>query len=109
MDDFGTGYSSLGYLRSFSFDKIKLDRCFINDLGKNNGSKSIVRAVASLGESMEMTTTAEGVETQEQFDLVKLEGYTEIQGYFFSPPRPLGEINEKYFAELDEDNLFEVA
>lgn len=58
---------------------------------------------------MEMTTTAEGVEKQERLDFVKLEGYTEIQGYFFSPPRLLSEINDKYFSEVDEDSLFEVA
>ncbi len=109
MDDFGTGYSSLGYLRSFPFDKIKLDRCFINDFENDNGSKSIIRAVASMGESLEMTTTAEGVETLEQLDWVKSEGYDEVQGYFYSPPRPLSEINERYFPDINEAGLVEVA
>jgi diguanylate cyclase (GGDEF)-like protein len=102
MDDFGTGYSSLGYLRSFPFDKIKIDRCFVSDLSNDNtGSHAILRAVAHLGSSLGMATTAEGVETQEQVDKVRAEGCTEMQGYFFSPPRPIHEI-ERLFLQPGE-------
>lgn len=99
MDDFGTGYSSLSYLRSFPFDKIKIDGSFIHDLDNSEDALVIVRAVASLGKSLGMTTTAECVETVEQRDAVAAEGYTEIQGYFFSPPRPAEEIVERFFGE----------
>ena len=92
MDDFGTGYSSLSYLRSFPFDKIKIERSFIRDLTKREGASAIVRAIAGLGGSLNLTTTAEGVETQEQFAIVKAEGCTEVQGYLFSRPRPADEI-----------------
>ncbi len=102
MDDFGTGYSSLGYLRSFPFDKIKIDRCFVSDLSDDNaGSHAILRAVAHLGLSLGMATTAEGVETQEQVDKVRAEGCTEMQGFFFSPPRPIQEI-ERLFLQSEE-------
>jgi EAL domain-containing protein (putative c-di-GMP-specific phosphodiesterase class I) len=97
MDDFGTGYSSLSYLRSFPFDKIKIDRCFVKDLSDSNeGSVAILRAVANLGLSLGMITTAEGVETKEQRDKVRAEGCTEMQGYFFSPPRPKGDIERLF-------------
>jgi diguanylate cyclase (GGDEF)-like protein len=86
MDDFGTGYSSLSYLRSFPFDKIKIDRCFINGLGDSSESAAIVQAVAGLAESLCMTTTAEGVETREQLDRVRELGCTDVQGFFYSPP-----------------------
>ena len=102
MDDFGTGYSSLSYLRSFPFDKIKIDRCFVKDLAdEDGGSLAILRAVSNLGSSLGMATTAEGVETQEQVDTVRAEGCTEMQGYFFSPPRPIGEI-ERLFLQTVE-------
>ena len=94
LDDFGTGYSSLSYLRSFPFDKIKIDRSFIMDMTKNEGAAAIVRAIAALGTSLNLTTTAEGVETEEQFALVQSEGYTEAQGYLFSKPQPAAEIDE---------------
>ena len=86
MDDFGTGYSSLSHLRSFPFDKIKIDRCFINGLGQCSESDAIVQAVAGLADSLKMTTTAEGVETREQLDRVRQLGCTHVQGYFYSPP-----------------------
>ena len=91
MDDFGTGYSSLSYLRKFPFDKIKIDRSFISDMSDHD-SLTIVRAVIAMGSSLGMATTAEGVETREQFKQLKLEGCTEVQGYLFSPPRPAAEI-----------------
>jgi diguanylate cyclase (GGDEF)-like protein len=92
LDDFGTGYSSLSYLRSFPFDKIKIDQSFVRDLVSNKESMSIIRAVTGLGHSLSLRTTAEGVETQEQLDRLRLEGCTEVQGYLFSPPRPAIEL-----------------
>jgi diguanylate cyclase (GGDEF)-like protein len=92
LDDFGTGYSSLSYLRSFPFSKIKIDKSFVRDLMTNRESMSIIRAVIGLGESLGIKTTAEGVETLEQLDRLREEGCTEVQGYFFSRPRPAGEI-----------------
>jgi predicted signal transduction protein with EAL and GGDEF domain len=92
MDDFGTGYSSLSYLRSFPFDKIKIDRSFIRELSTKQDTIAIIRAVAGLGHSLGMTTTAEGVETREQFERLKLEGCTEVQGYLFGPPRAVAEL-----------------
>lgn len=89
MDDFGTGYSSLSYLRSFPFDKIKIDQSFIRDLAATEGSDAIVRAITSLGHSLGMRTTAEGVETVEQLACVRKEGCcSEAQGYLFSKPVP---------------------
>ncbi|MCL4711891.1 MAG: EAL domain-containing protein, partial [Pseudorhodoplanes sp.] len=86
MDDFGTGYSSLGYLRSFPFDKIKIDQSFIKEVGSRSDSLAIVRAVTGLGTSLGIATTAEGVENLEQLERVKLEGCNEGQGFLFSPP-----------------------
>jgi diguanylate cyclase (GGDEF)-like protein/PAS domain S-box-containing protein len=92
MDDFGTGYSSLSYLRSFPFDKIKIDRSFIKELGNANDCVAIIRAVTRLGHSLGMTTTAEGVETEDQLNILRAEGCTQVQGYLFSPPRPACEV-----------------
>lgn len=94
MDDFGTGYSSLGYLRSFPFDKIKIDQSFIRDLSSNKDSLAILRAVVGLGRSLGIVTTAEGVETRNQLEVLITEGCTEAQGYFFSQPRPAAETKE---------------
>ena len=101
MDDFGTGYSSLSYLRSFPFDKIKIDRSFVSSLSTTDGAVAILRAVARLGSSLGMVTTAEGVETEEQLKRICAEGYQEIQGYYFSPPRSAEEIFELYIAKND--------
>jgi diguanylate cyclase (GGDEF)-like protein len=92
MDDFGTGYSSLSYLRSFPFDKIKIDRSFIKDIERNRDSAVIIKAIAGLGQSLGIETTAEGIETQEQMDIVRRAGCTEMQGYLASPPRPAAEV-----------------
>lgn len=87
LDDFGTGYSSLSYLRSFPFHKIKIDRCFVRDITRGVPSSiAILRTVAQLGRTLGMTTTAEGVETEEQQDIVRAEGYCESQGHLLSPP-----------------------
>ena len=91
MDDFGTGYSSLGYLRSFPFDKIKIDQSFIRDLSDNKDSLAILRAVVGLGRSLGIVTTAEGVETQNQLEVLRTEGCTEAQGFFFSRPKSAAE------------------
>jgi diguanylate cyclase (GGDEF)-like protein/PAS domain S-box-containing protein len=96
MDDFGTGYSSLSYLRSFPFDKIKIDRSFIADLAKGDDAVAIVHAILNLASSLKMTTTAEGVETVEQQKLLKATGCQEMQGYLFSPPRPAAEIEHMF-------------
>ena len=98
MDDFGTGYSSLSYLQSFPFDKIKIDRSFIRDVADGVGSLNIVRAVAAMAKGLGMTTTAEGVETQEQLDAVRSEGCTEMQGFLFGRPLPADEIEALYLA-----------
>ena len=92
MDDFGTGYSSLGYLRKFPFDKIKIDRSFINDMDEKADSIAIVRAVTGLGATLGISTTAEGVETVEQLRRLRLEGCTEAQGFLISKPRPASEL-----------------
>jgi EAL domain-containing protein (putative c-di-GMP-specific phosphodiesterase class I) len=94
MDDFGTGYSSLGYLRSFPFDKIKIDQSFIRDLPGKEDSLAIVRAVVGLSSSLGITTTAEGVETKEQLASLTSEGCNEAQGFFFSQPRPAAEVSQ---------------
>jgi predicted signal transduction protein with EAL and GGDEF domain len=92
MDDFGTGYSSLSYLRSFPFDKIKIDRSFVNDLTRRPDCMAIIHAVVGLGESLGISTTAEGVETREQLERLRAEGCTEAQGFLFSAPCPASEI-----------------
>ena len=96
MDDFGTGYSSLSYLRSFPFDKIKIDRSFIGDMGEKSDCSAIVRAIASLGAALGMTTTAEGVETVEQLRQIRALGCTEVQGDLFGRPRPANELPELF-------------
>jgi diguanylate cyclase (GGDEF)-like protein/PAS domain S-box-containing protein len=92
MDDFGTGYSSLSYLRSFPFDKIKIDRSFVRDLCSNTDSQAIVRAIVSLGSSLGITITAEGVECERDLERLRAEGCTQAQGFLFSVPRPQREI-----------------
>jgi diguanylate cyclase (GGDEF)-like protein len=94
LDDFGTGYSSLSYLRSFPFDKIKIDRSFVTELATREESMAIVRAVTGLGKSLGIVTTAEGVETDAQFELLRREGCTQAQGYLFSRPRPAADVEE---------------
>jgi diguanylate cyclase (GGDEF)-like protein len=91
MDDFGTGYSSLSYVRSFPFDKIKIDRSFIHNIGQQS-SMAIMRAVTGLGEALGIATTAEGVETGEQLERVRREGCTEAQGFLFSAGIPASEL-----------------
>jgi diguanylate cyclase (GGDEF)-like protein len=102
LDDFGTGYSSLSYLQRFPFDKIKIDRCFVNDIAEPGGSSGIVRAVVNIAAERHMTTTAEGVETQQQKKLLCALGCSEMQGYLFSPPKPAAEIRQLLLAHREQ-------
>jgi EAL domain-containing protein (putative c-di-GMP-specific phosphodiesterase class I) len=86
MDDFGTGYSSLSYLQKFPFDKIKIDQSFVRKSVTDPDSAAIVRAVSALGESLGMTTIAEGVETQEQLTQISEQGCRQVQGYLTGRP-----------------------
>jgi diguanylate cyclase (GGDEF)-like protein len=101
LDDFGTGYSSLSYLQRFPFDKIKIDRCFVNDIAEASGSSSIIQAVVNIAAARSMTTTAEGVETEEQQRLLRMLGCSEMQGYLFSPARPAAELKQLFSAHHD--------
>jgi diguanylate cyclase (GGDEF)-like protein len=92
MDDFGTGYSSLSYLRSFPFDKIKIDQSFVRELAERPDCMAIIRAVVGLGTSLGIATTAEGVETPEQLERLRAEGCTEVQGFLLRPPRRASDV-----------------
>jgi diguanylate cyclase (GGDEF)-like protein len=102
LDDFGTGYSSLSYLQRFPFDKIKIDRCFVKDIAGAAGSSSIVQAIVNIAAASNMTTTAEGVETLPQMELLRELGCTEMQGYLFSPAIPSAEIQQLLHARRDQ-------
>jgi len=91
MDDFGTGYSSLSYLQSFPFDKIKIDKSFIANLGHSQQAATIVRAVIALGHGLDLPVVAEGVETKEQLKFLADESCDEIQGYFIGRPKPIAD------------------
>jgi EAL domain-containing protein (putative c-di-GMP-specific phosphodiesterase class I) len=99
MDDFGTGYSSLSHLQRFPFDKIKIDRSFINNMAADASSLNIVRAVAALASGLGVAATAEGVETREQLDLIRSEGCTEMQGFLLSKPVPAHELTQLFVAQ----------
>jgi EAL domain-containing protein (putative c-di-GMP-specific phosphodiesterase class I) len=92
MDDFGTGYSSLSYLRSFPFDRIKIDRSFVQDLGQNADCIAIVKAIAGLGKNLGIPTTAEGVETLTQLQIVQSLGCAEVQGFLFGAAQPASAV-----------------
>ncbi len=94
LDDFGIGYSSLSYLRAFPFDKIKIDGSFVHDLARKPDCRAIIRAVAELGATLGMITVAEGVETEEQVEILQRLGCRQVQGCLVSPPRPASEIAE---------------
>ena len=100
MDDFGTGYSSLRYLQRFPFDRIKIDRSFINEMSDNQGSSAIVGAVIALSKRLNMATTAEGIETPEQLHYLRNEGCDEAQGYYFGRPMPLEDLIERVGEDL---------
>ncbi|TPG41843.1 EAL domain-containing protein, partial [Roseomonas nepalensis] len=92
LDDFGTGYSSLSYLRSFPFDKLKIDQSFVREMGHRADCLAIVTSVLDLAHQLGMDTTAEGVETEEQLEQLRSAGCTEVQGFLFDRPRPPAEI-----------------
>jgi EAL domain-containing protein (putative c-di-GMP-specific phosphodiesterase class I) len=94
MDDFGTGYSSLSYLRSFPFDKIKVDRTFVSDLAARSDYAVIVQAVVSIARALGMSTTAEGVETAAQHEFLAALGCDEAQGYLFSKPMATDKVSD---------------
>jgi diguanylate cyclase (GGDEF)-like protein/PAS domain S-box-containing protein len=102
IDDFGTGYSSLSYLRSFAFDKIKLDRSFVSGIETDRGNLAIVRAVVGIGSGFNATTLAEGVETEEQLQKLKAEGLNEAQGYLLGKPMRLGAAEALIYAEAPD-------
>jgi EAL domain-containing protein (putative c-di-GMP-specific phosphodiesterase class I) len=101
LDDFGTGYSSLSSLRSFPFDKIKIDQSFVRGPSDDQNGTAIVRAIAALGKALGMTTTAEGVETEEQLARVTADGCTDVQGYLISRPLAPERINEFLHSHMD--------
>ena len=104
LDDFGTGYSSLNYLRSFPFSKIKIDRCFINEIDSREDCKAIVRSVVGLANSLGMTTTAEGVERSEQLDSLREEGCFEVQGFLYSHAVPVEELSNLRSPKVTEES-----
>jgi EAL domain-containing protein (putative c-di-GMP-specific phosphodiesterase class I) len=99
LDDFGTGYSSLSYLTKFPFDKIKIDKSFTQGLATRTDCAAIVASVLMLARDLDMIVTAEGVETKDQFELLRASGVHQVQGYLFARPGPLAELN---FAALDQ-------
>jgi diguanylate cyclase (GGDEF)-like protein/PAS domain S-box-containing protein len=96
LDDFGTGYSSLSYLKRFPFDKIKIDRCFVADIAEAGGAPVIVQAVVNIAAASNMTTVAEGVETEAQREMLRALGCTEMQGYLFSRPKPAADVRKLF-------------
>ncbi|WP_375312003.1 EAL domain-containing protein [Bradyrhizobium sp. A5] len=108
LDDFGTGYSSLSYLKRFPFDKIKIDRCFVADIAEASGAPVIVQAVVNIAAASNMTTVAEGVETEAQREMLRSLGCTEMQGYLFSKPKPAADVR-KLFSPGDARPIAAVA
>lgn len=106
LDDFGTGYSSLGYLRKIRFSTIKVDRSFVQGAGQNNPeSLAIIRAVVAMADALGMTTTAEGVEVQEEADLIRALGCTKIQGYHFGRPMPAADARKIFARQIAQEQL----
>jgi diguanylate cyclase (GGDEF)-like protein len=99
LDDFGTGYSSLTYLSMFAFNKVKIDRSFVSEMNVRPDCAAIVSSIINLGQNLDMTTVAEGVETELQLAMLRVAGCSEAQGYLFSRPRPLSEL--RFTHELD--------
>jgi EAL domain-containing protein (putative c-di-GMP-specific phosphodiesterase class I) len=105
LDDFGTGYSSLSYLHRFPFDKIKIDRSFIKNIAGPDGTSAIVQAVVGIAASRDMATTAEGVETEQQREILRRLDCTEMQGYLFSPAVPAAEVMQLLRKQRDKSAL----
>jgi EAL domain-containing protein (putative c-di-GMP-specific phosphodiesterase class I) len=103
LDDFGIGYSSMGCLRSFPFDRIKIDQSFVRGASNDAVGRAIVRAVASIGKSLGMATVAEGVETQRQMARIASDGCTDVQGYLISRPMPPEQIGS--FLKLQNESV----
>jgi EAL domain-containing protein (putative c-di-GMP-specific phosphodiesterase class I) len=107
LDDFGIGYSSLSYLRKFPFDRVKIDKSFVDDVSLSDGATAIVQAVTRLCQTLGMATTAEGVETAEQFRWLQDCGCTNMQGYLFSRPVPATRVrqllNASHGRHLDDE------
>jgi diguanylate cyclase (GGDEF)-like protein/PAS domain S-box-containing protein len=101
LDDFGTGYSSLSYLQRFPFDKIKIDRCFIKDIAEPSGAPCIVQAIVNIATTRHITTTAEGVETEQELEMLRKLGCTEMQGYLFSPAIPPADVRRLLLSTRD--------
>jgi EAL domain-containing protein (putative c-di-GMP-specific phosphodiesterase class I) len=99
MDDFGTGYASLSHLRSFQFDRIKIDHSFIAGMTESSAGNAIVRAILQLAASLDIATTAEGIETKAQLEQLAANGCDEAQGYLFSPPLPAEEVSRLLFGD----------
>ena len=104
IDDFGTGYSSLNYLRKFPIDILKIDATFVHDITENNEDRLIVKGIIALAKSLNLGVIAEGVETKEQFDLLREEGCESIQGFYIGKPMASGEF-EKQFILVDRSNI----
>ena len=94
LDDFGTGYSSIGYLRSFTFDKLKLDRSLIVGIADDERVQRLVKATVALAEALDLTVTAEGVETEEEATFLRAAGCAEFQGFFFAKPSSAQTISD---------------
>ena len=112
LDDFGTGYSSLSYLKMFAFDKLKIDKSFIDDVTAGNASTAIVAATIMLARSFDITTTAEGVETLEQLEVLRASSVTTLQGYLFGRPKEISEwdmSNGRLFLSPPPPRLLKVA
>jgi len=100
IDDFGTGYSNLRYLSSFPLDRLKIDRSFVSGVGSGDHNPSIVRAIIAMAQSLGLAVVAEGVETREQAAMVTAMGCAEAQGFYFSPPVPVSEIEALFGLQL---------
>ena len=105
LDDFGTGFSSIGYLRQLPFDKLKIDRCFVSDVGTSDKANSLLQSLITLGDALDLKVVAEGVETADQAKLIHLLGCELLQGFFFAKPMPIAELR----ARFGEDKVVKLA